>query len=442
VVGVVGILSWRYRDPGALVAERVGASPSRTVYTGMGGNSPQMLLNRLCVSVQAGELDVALVGGAEAWRTRMAHRAGNDRPPWTVQDDAAAPTEVLGDETPMSHPAELARGIALPVQVYPMFETAVRAAAGRPPAEHARRIAELWSRFSEVAERNPNAWIRRRFGPDEILTPGPDNRMIGYPYPKLMNSNNAVEQSAGLILCSAEAAERHGIDRDRWVFAHSGTDVHDTYFVANRQDLHSSPAIRAGGRAVLALAGVSIDDVAHVDLYSCFPSAVEIAAAELGLPDDDPGRPLTVTGGLSFAGGPWNNYTTHAVATMVGVLRDDPGALGLCTANGGFLTKHAMGLYSSDPPKGFRWADAQPDAEFETTPRRVAEELDGDAEIEAYTVVHDRDGTPETAFAALLTDDGSRAWGRCGDADAMQELLSEEGVGRKVKVAADGSMRL
>src|SRR5207302_7393816 len=137
-------------------------------------------------------------------------------------------------------------------------------------------------------------------------TPTADNRMIGFPYTKLMNSNNAVEQGAALLLCSAAAAERLGVPRDRWVFPHAGTDAHDSYAVSERGDLHSSPAMRVCGREVLAMAGAGIDDIAHVDLYSCFPSAVEVAAAELGLADDDPARPLTVTGGLSFAGGPWN----------------------------------------------------------------------------------------------------------------------------------------
>src|SRR5690606_6315586 len=143
---------------------------------------------------------------------------------------------------------------------------------------------------------------------------------------------NAVEQSAALILCSAERAAALGVPRDRWVFPLAGTQAHDTYAVSHPHDLVSSGAIRLAARGLFALAGRSVDEVAHADLYSCFPSAVQIAAAEIGLGLD---RPLTVTGGLSFAGGPWNDYVTHAIATMVGVLRADPGALGLVTANGG-----------------------------------------------------------------------------------------------------------
>ena len=169
--------------------------------------------------------------------------------------------------------------------------------------------------------------------------------MVGFPYTKAMNSNWDLDQAAALILCSVAAAESLGIARDRWVFPWSGTDAHDTELFSERQDLHSSPAIRVAGRVALELAGRNVDDVAHVDLYSCFPSAVQIAAAELGL---DEARPLTVTGGLPFAGGPLNNYVMHSIATMVDVARQHPGELCLCSANGGFVTKHAIGLYTTD----------------------------------------------------------------------------------------------
>ena len=442
-VRIVSMLSWRYLDPGALVAERLGAAPKQTIYAAAGGNSPQSLLNRTALDIAAGHADVVLIGGAEAWRTRMALRAGGDKPAWTVQDESVAPAEAFGGELNMMDPRELARGIALPVQVYPMFEQALRAAAGRSIDEHIVRISELWARFSEVAAANPHAWLQRPYGAEEIRTPTADNRMIGFPYTKLMNSNNAVEQGAALLLCSVEAAERLGVPRERWVFPQAGTDAHDSYAVSERGDLRSSPAMRVCGREVLALAGTGIDDIAHVDLYSCFPSAVEVAAAELGLADDDPARPLTVTGGLSFAGGPWNNYVTHSIATMAQVLRADPGSLGLCTANGGFLTKHAMGVYSTEPPiNGFRWSDVQDAVDAETTPRDAVGEHEGPVTIESWTVMHDRAGTPETGFAALLLPDGRRAWGTTKESDALKAMVVDDMVGRAAHLATDGQLTL
>jgi len=435
-VRVVSLLSWRYRDPGALVAERIGATPKQTAVTTPGGNSPQSLVNRTALDIAAGRNDVVLIGGAEAWRTRMSFRATGDRPQWTTQDESVPEAEVIGHEFLMTHPSELARGIVMPVQVYPIFEQAVRAAAGRSIDDHLVRISELWSRFSAVAATNPNAWLQRSYTAEEIRTPGPDNRWIGFPYPKLMNSNNNVEQGAALLMCSAETAERLGVPRDRWIFPLSGADAHDTDALSHRGDLSSSPGMRAVGEAVLSGAGVGIDDVAHVDLYSCFPSAVEIAAQEFGLADDDPGRPLTVTGGLSFAGGPWNNYVTHAIATMVDVLRNDPGSLGLCSANGGFITKHAVGLYSSEPPAdGFKWTDAQAAAEAYTSPREAApDEYAGPVTVESWTVMHDREGSPENGIAAVLLPDGKRTWGTTQDPDVLKAMTVEEFIGRAAEI--------
>jgi acetyl-CoA C-acetyltransferase len=442
-VRIVSLLSWRYRDPGRLVGERIGASPRHTAVTTPGGNSPQSLVSRTALDIAAGRNDVVLIGGAEAWRTRMSFRATGDRPDWTNQDESVPEAEVIGHEFTMTHPAEMNRGIVMPVQVYPMLENALRAAAGRSIDDHLVRISELWSRFSSVAATNPNAWSRQAYTPEQIRTPGPDNRWIGFPYPKLMNSNNMVEQGAVLLMCSAEAAERAGVPRDRWVFPISGADAHDTDAVSHRGDLHSSPAIRAVGRQTLEQAGVGIDDVAHIDLYSCFPSAVQIGAAELGLPDDDPRRPLTVTGGLSFAGGPWNNYVTHAIATMVDVLRDDPGSLGLCSANGGFVTKHAIGLYSTAPPaNGFRWSDAQDETDENTTPRDVApEDYEGDVTIETWTVMHNRAGEPENGIAAALLADGRRTWGTTQDPDVLKAMTVEEFVGVPARLDGNGGLR-
>jgi acetyl-CoA C-acetyltransferase len=442
-VRFVQTLSWRYPDPARLVAERVGADGVRsTWYTNPGGNTPQSLLNRACVDIAGGATDVVLIGGAEAWRTRMATKGAGARPDWTVQPEGTEPTVTFGGEFRMEqmvHPDEMARGVVAPIQVYPVFESALRAAAGASHAEWAEHLGRLWSRFSAVAATNPHAWIRQAFTPSEVVAGGADNRMIGFPYPKRLNSNNAVEQGAAVLLCSVEAAERLGIPRERWVFPHAGTDGHDTPYVSCRADLRSSPAIRIAGGRALELAGIGVDDLAHVDLYSCFPSAVQVAADELGLGLD---RPLTVTGGLSFAGGPWNNYVTHSIATMVRVLREDAGTAGLVSGNGGFLTKHAFGIYSTEPPvAGYRWEEPQAEIDASFTPRVVASpDHEGPVTVEAYTVMHGRDGEPELGIAAVLTPDGERAWALQRDPATLVDMEAEEFVGRAGDIAADGTV--
>ncbi|MBV8930053.1 MAG: acetyl-CoA acetyltransferase, partial [Mycobacteriaceae bacterium] len=359
-IRVVNVLSWLYRDPGLMLGRLIGAPGAATVYSGVGGNVPQTLVNQACLDIAGGRADVVLIAGGESWRTRMRLRSRGEKPDWAKQDDSVAPAPGAGANVPMSGPAEERIKLQRPAHVYPMFEQALRIVNGESPDDHRRRIGELWSRFSTVAATNPHAWSQTRFSAEQIWRPGPANRMISWPYTKLMNSNNMVEQAAVLVVSSAEAAIRLKVPSQGWVFPYAGTDAHDTYAIGERGELHRSPAIRIAGRRALELAGLGIDDIELIDLYSCFPSAVQVAAAELGLPVGHPARPLTVTGGLTFAGGPWSNYVTHSIGTMAERLTARAGSRGLITANGGFLTKHSVGVYGTEPPAhGFRWEDVQ-----------------------------------------------------------------------------------
>ena len=441
-VKIVGLLSWRYRDPGRLVAERIGARPHRSGYSGSGGSTPQQYVNRAAEDIRAGRADVVLIGGAEAWRTRMKLRAAGERPDWTRQDDdVPAATQLVGD-VPMAAPSERRIGLDRPSYVYPLFEHAIRAAAGRSITEHARVIGELWAGFSTVAAANPFAWTRREYSASELVTPSPDNRMVSSPYTKLLNSNNMVDQGAALVMCSAGTAESLGVPRSAWVFPQSGTEAHDTEAIAARSALHRSPAINAAGAEALRLAGIGIDEVEHLDVYSCFPSAVQVAAAELGLPVNDPGRPLTVTGGLTFSGGPWNNYSTHAIATVATRLRESPGSYGMVTANSGYLTKHAIGVYRTEPPEhGFHRVDVQERVDAAgSTP--VAQEYEGSATVESWTVLYDREGAPEKAFVAALTPDGERTLAVAVDDGDLETWAGTDVLGASVDIAPDGVARL
>ena len=437
-IRVVQLLSWRYADPGTLLAERLGATPRETVLTTTGGNSPQMLVNDTARAIQAGEVDVALLVGAEAMFTRFRARRQKAWLEWTTQEDTS-PTHVVGDDTAGTNDVEMSRAMALPTQIYPIFENAIRAASGASLDDHAQRISELWARFSAVAAKNPFAWSPTELTADEIRTVTAENRLIGFPYTKAMNANLDTDQAAALIMCSSAAAEAAGVPRDRWVFPWAGADGHDHYWVSERADLHSSPAIRLVGRAALGLAGAGIDDIAHADLYSCFPSAVQIGASELGLGLD---RQLTVTGGLSFGGGPGNNYSMHAIATMVRVLREDPGALGLVTALGWYITKHAMGIYGTQPPPaGFR--HARPQADIDALPRcEFVAEHEGDVAVESYTVMHERDGTPSLGIVACRLPDQRRAWANVRDVDALRDMTGREQHGRRGRLRQDGMLEL
>ena len=427
-VRCVAPTSWHLPDMGALVAEAIGAAPRETVQTVMfGGDGPQRLIGDTARSIAAGDVDVAVVCGSEAVASVLAMRRSGEDAPWPRQPDGTQPTRVIGTDRAPVDEQESAAGLLAPVYVYALLESAERARAGLDPDAHLRRIAELWSGFSQVAAGNPHAWLREARSADELATASPSNRPVSSPYLKLLTANIQVDQAAALVMCSAEAAERAGVPRDRWVFAWAGAHAQEEWHVSHRASLAESPAIRAMGRAALEHAGVGIDDVAHVDLYSCFPVAVEIAARELGLGLD---RQLTVTGGLTFAGGPGNAYSLNATATLVGLLREDPEAVGLSTALGWYMTKHAAGLFSaSPPPKPYAFIDADERVE-RPAPRAVApSDHHGPATVEAATVAFTRDGDPEYAIVTALTPDGARALVRTEDQDQLATLLNGDPAG-------------
>ncbi len=433
-IRVVGLLAWNYGNPAHFIAQDLGLSPRELGLSGMGGNTPQTLVNKASVEISEGKADIVFLTGGETTRTRAKAKKANIELNWRKTD--IAPT-MVSEEMDMVHPIEFERKIYMPIQVYPMFETALRAHANRSISDHQVHISELWARFSEVAARNPYAWSRQVRTAEEIRTVSPNNRMVGFPYLKLMNSNNDVDMSAAIIICSVEKAQALGVPRDRWVFPHSGTDTHEHNFVSNRHHFYKTPAIEIGGARALQLAGVSMSDISIVDLYSCFPSAVQLGAQSLGL---DITSQLTRTGGLPFAGGPWNNYVMHAIATVVNDLREKPSEKAFVWANGGYTTKHAFGVYATEPPKnGFKFA--YPQDEVDALPRRdvaSATEAAGSATVEAYSVMHHRDGHPEIAHVSCLLADGRRAWGETTDATVMTSMCEKEWVGTPVTLDAQG----
>jgi acetyl-CoA C-acetyltransferase len=374
------------------------------------------------------------------WRARREPKVWLD---WTDADDPPCP-RVVGDARAGTNDYEMAHTAVAPTLIYPLLETAVRAAAGRDVDEHQERVSELWARFADVAATNPYAWSREGYSPAAIRTPNADNRVVTFPYTKRMCANIDVDQAAALLLCSYEAARSAGIADDRLVYPLAGADAHDHFFFSERWSLAESPAIRVAAGAALEAARTGVDDIARFDLYSCFPAAVQIAMHALGLTgargDDD--RPLTVTGGLAFAGGPANDYPTHAIAAMVEECRRDPGSVGLVHALGWYVTKHSLGLYSTTPPSdGFGRVDpATTQAEVDRLPgREVAGVYEGVATVEATSVAFERDGSPSVAIVSLLTADGRRALANSREPDVMTAMTEDAWEGRTVQLRSDGT---
>jgi len=426
-------------NPPWSIAQRIGANPREMIYPSGGGNMPQVLLNRACERIARGESSVFLLTGAEALRTELAARRAGVALDWS-EDAPSKPDEMGGHKMGYSE-HEALHGIRAAINVYPLIEQAIRGNRGRTLAAHQAVLGKLFARFAAVAKHNPLATRRKGYSAEEITTPSKDNPIIGFPYTKLMNASAYVDQSAAVIACSAAKADELGIPAEKRVYLHGCAQGDDHWYITERWNLHSSPAIHRIARRTFAMAGRRLDDVSMFDLYSCFTSAVQIGCQEIGIAEDDP-RPLTVTGGLPYFGGPGNNYVTNSIAEMVQQVRRKPGSFGLVTANGNYVTKHAAGLYSTtpldkpwereDPAILQRELDGLPKAPFTQTPS-------GPASVETYTVIHGRGGPEMGIIVGRLTATGQRfAATTPADPAMFAAMEREDWLGRGGTVTTDG----
>jgi acetyl-CoA C-acetyltransferase len=453
--------TWSYADPGRLLETRLGAgsaAPVRTVVADV-GITQQQVVGEACAALASGDARVVLVVGGEARYRALRARIAGVEAPETGQPDGTAPDRRIVPGSLGIHDLELTRNAVTPSTAYALIESARRHHLGLDDDGHRRMLGDLYAGMARVAAANPTAWDRTAYTAAEIVEPGPDNRMIASPYTKRMCSQWNVDQAAALLLCTAEAADDAGVPRDRWVFPHSSAVANHAVPVLQRPQLWQSPNSVAAAEGALAAAGIGPDDQAHVDLYSCFPAAVQTYADALGLGVAGAGgvdgreRDVTVTGGMSLAGGPLNNYVLMALAAMVPRLRADPAAFGLSSSVSGFLTKAGFGVWSATPPRtGLRHDDvtarvmaaAEAAAGAPTgadTGRRVREvdaEYVGPAEIVAWTVDHDR-GEPQRAVVFVDTPAGRRTMASTGDAATCRALLTGDWAGITVDVRADGS---
>ena len=430
---VVYCQSWPYDQPADRLAAALGIDPRHRLYSGIGGTTPQVLIQDAASSILDGDYDLAIVTGAEALETvRQAKKVG-ERMAWSFRDPERKPFPF---EAPF-HPAEVAHNVFQAWATFPIFDVSRRARLGISPDEYRAEIGRLMAPLSEVAAANPYAWFPTARTAAELVDPTPANRMVGYPYTKYVVSVMDVDMAAAVIVASHERADALGVPAERRVYLRGWCYATDPVYVAEHRDLAASSAMAAASAEALLRAGASIDDVAHLDLYSCFPSSVHLAIDALGLAPDD-GRGLTVTGGLPFSGGAGSNYVKHSVATMTDRLRSDPGSLGLVSGVGMHMTKHVFGVYSTTPPQPLRPPDsAAVQAGLDAVaPVTIADHHEGTATIASYTVAHSRTGEPEWGLAICDLPDGRRAYARVDDAELLVELERREWVGETVALIA------
>ena len=421
-------------NPPASLARAIGAAPRRLIHSKVGGDGPQALLNALAREVAEGALSACLIASSDAMGSQTRAARAGLRLDWS--DDFGGEPEGFGSDRPGVSAHEAAHGLAFPTTVYPLFETAYAAAKDRSWDAHRAAMGALFARMSAIAAANPNAPLTEPYAPAAITEPSPDNRLICWPYTKRMTSNMYVDHAAAVVLASSAQADAWGVPPARRVYLHGAADTEENWFVSEREDYAAAPAMARAIDLALGRARIDASMLSALDLYSCFPIAVELAADALGLEGDAPA--LTLTGGMPYFGGAGNAYALHALVAMIRTLTDAPGTFGLVNANGWYLTKHSVGVYATTPVEDEpdRTSDA-PKHEARPAPD-LNEAPSGQGRIETYTVPVERDGR-RSAILVGRDEAGRRFLARAEDEATLNALVSSVCVGTIVEVTPGGS---
>ena len=440
-VMTVMTLSRHYPDAARQLAEKINAMPRFTYISKIGGNSPQALINKAAGMIARGELETVLIAGAETYcpRSENPTKSGNtlfQGLPQDYQDDDCIGATQLEER----------HGVAQPVQGFPLFETALWAESGLELHPYLLQLGKLWSQHSDIAANHPNAWSKKGYTATEIITKTPFNRMVAFPYTKLMNPFVTVDLGAAIILMTEEKSRKYQPKDKRPVYFIGGGYAEDRQrFLVEKSDFTSSPPLKAAVDKALQRAALSLEEIEAFDLYSCFPCAVGIALKMLGLKQNDR-RPFTVTGGLGFFGGPGNNYSLHAVATLIEMIAKGELNNGLVTALGWFMHKHAAGIYSATPSEKDLTQHDLADAKAYLSgsqPVPIAEKVAGKGRIETYTVIYEKDGTPSYTVIYGKTDTGLRFIANSDtNLETIAALTTQNQVGRVVQLRYDEKEKL
>ena len=436
LLACVDPIAWNYTELCARVGELAGVNPAAVgLIVPPGGNSPGDLLIDIANRIIAGDAEVALLAGSECVYGRRRAIKEHIELDWTP---TTGRRDFLKGQRPLANELESRHGIVAPIQCYPLFENALRAEAKRTIAEHQQFLGDFMARNAAVAAKNPYAWFQTAYSAADISTPSAENRWVCFPYPKRMNAIMEVDQSAAVVVMSSDEADRRGIPKNSQIAFLGGGSSVDAWTPTERVDFVSSPAIAAASKAAFDHAGLGVDDVDVFDLYSCFPSAVELALKELGVATDDP-RGVTATGGLAYAGGPGNSYAMHGLAAVSERLRSNVAEkVGLVTGLGMTATKHAYCVLSNDPHRvaasdGLGHKTKLSDAQLAGPV--LVDETSGDGVIETYSVEYGRDGNAVRTFIVARLTDGTRTVANgMGTDQEVRALTESEGVGRKVRI--------
>jgi hypothetical protein len=441
---VVASQSWRYAPNAAhALASELGIRPPHLAESSVGGEQPVVLLDAMATRLAAGEISLGVVAGGEAAASLSSAKRAGVRLPWPDKPARTGGSRVEA----IAHPEAWRHGLRVPIQLYPLFENAFRAYRGLEFDVAQRESGEIWAALSRVAATNPYAWNREPRTADDVRTPGSSNPWICYPYPRAMNAFPNVNQAAAAIMTTRHTALGLGIPESELVYPIAAAGARERTDPLSRPDFRQSLAMEATLDSALERADATASEVEAWELYSCFPCVPKMAAGHLGLPRS---TELSVTGGLSFFGGPGSNYMLHAAAAMVERLRLRPTKHAVLYGQGEFVTKHHALVLGSEMPGDYHSGGSvlPIQATIDAAPApSVDPEPDGAGTIETFTAMWDREGQPLHAIiVGRLDKTGDRfvAHTDPDDLATFDALVSgdSEPIGWRVRVRSGAAVNI
>lgn len=418
------------------VANRINASPKHAVYEVIGGQSPQKLVGEFFEKLHQGDCQMVLLAGGEVMANIKVASKKKQQLDWNESPGGQLEDRGMNDGEHLITRLEFEHKLIQPTQFYGLMENARRGQENL--TDYSLEMAKSFAKLSAVAAENPLATNQKSYEPQELIEINDKNKMVVSPYPKHLVAKDGVNQAAALLLTTVGHAKTLGIAEEKWVFLHGYADTKERVLL-ERNHIGHSKAMEQAFNGALAAAGKSSSEIAHFDLYSCFPIVVSEAQDILNIPAEDP-RKMSQTGGLAYFGGPGNNYTMHGIAQLVSTLRQEPGSFGLAYGNGGWMSKHSVGIYSTQAQT---WkacdshdlqvlVDNDPKPEIDYAP-------EGEAIVEAYTINYFQGNPLNSVVIGRLKSNNKRfyAVNPFFDSETLAVAVAGDVVGRTIYVEAD-----
>jgi len=427
---------WEYKNPGWLVASELGCPQARTTLADV-GNLQLSALTHICSAIQEGRQELGVVLGGEAkYRDLRARITGTELVNRSQGDEIPPPDEYVGVPDPFATEAEAAAGIFMPVELFSVIESAIRANRGRTHEEHRDYLGNLYSAYSKIASKNPMAWSQELYSPNDIRDASDKNAMLAFPYTKRFNSQWNVNRAAAVVVSSVRKAKAMGLDANKWVYPVSAAQNRHVVCLAQKRCLYSQPGVVLAGKRAYDLAGIAAEDLSFAELYSCFPSAIQTFGSDLGISH----IPWTISGSMAFAGGPYNHASIDGVVQMVQELRNyksEKATNGIVSNLSGIFGKESVMILSTEPNKnGFCYDDITEEVSKIDSPLVVDANYSGCAKIVGYTVVYSKN-IPQYAFLYCESPELVRTVIKFQDSKIITQMVQEEFVGASIEISKD-----